>query len=366
MGRSQAGRLIFSVFGAVLTGVGIVALRSCCGRGKKARQAKREANAITRALSNGPNSHKLEDGLLVALSTGSAESAMATNSTSALTATELKAQRRAAFEDAAALIRIPATLDAFTTVLMDGPIILSLAPQLRTLMSQLDELDMAMGWPTGGDDLLWRGYGMDKVAQVVLARSPGLVRPALAMQVVALRCGLRSLLQQRQAAREPNNVVEIVEINDEEEAVFSPPAISTVTAAAPPTLALGRSISDASSSGTPGGCTPMSAHGSVLGPFTAANGGKKTKAKSPLGDCTRQGSAPVNAVPAAGRLGLNPGAEPWVPGPAPRDRPRRKRRGRSGYHCVVTDVPAPPPPLRAAAAAPVLRQKHLCQGLLAI
>ncbi|KAG7666847.1 hypothetical protein NADE_003354 [Nannochloris sp. 'desiccata'] len=171
----------------------------------------------------------------------------------------------------------------------------------------------------------WRGYGMDNVAQVVLVRSPGLVKPALTMQVVALR----SLLQQRQAAREPNNVVEIVEINDEEEAVFSPPAISTVTAAAPPTLALGRSISDASSSGTAVGCTTMSAHGSVLGPFSAANGSGKAKSESPLGDCTCQSSAPVNDVTAVGRLSLNPDAEHWVPGPAPCVRPRHERRGQS-------------------------------------
>jgi hypothetical protein len=176
-------------------------------------------------------------------------------------------------------VRIP-TDSLSNCFMVDGPIIFNLACQLKELQCQLDELDMATEWPAGGDDLLWRAYGINTVAQKVLARSPGLVQPALAMQVVTLACCLRSLLQQRQAAS--------VKV-----------------------LCLDRSVSNASSNGTPSACTPMSAIGSVIGTFSACTENKSEK--SPLGDFSRQGSALVNTV--ADRVCLNPEAKPWVPRP---------------------------------------------------
>lgn len=85
------------------------------------------------------------------------------------------------------------------------------------------------------------------------------------------------------------------EIEDElvEEFIFVPPApVRTVG----PVAALDRSVSDASSVGTPGGATPLSAHGTVLGPFNTI---METKRNSPLGQ-TRISK-------------LNPAAQPFLP-----------------------------------------------------
>jgi len=215
---------------------------------------------------------------------------------------------------------------------------------------------MAREWPTGGDHLLWMGYGLNTVAQVVFARSPGLVEPALAMQVVTRGCCLRSLLQQRQAARapflEPNNVEAIVEHDDKEEA--SPLPFLTAAAAAP-AVGLDRSVSNASSTGTPGGSTPLSAHGSVLGPFSAPRS-TKFKGKSPLGDSSRQGSAdraglnPKAKAWVPGSSGLNPEAAPWVPNyKPPRDLPRRKRHASFGLRIEVKTARHPSFGLRVEA-----------------
>jgi len=63
---------------------------------------------------------------------------MACKLSSALDTTELKAQRHAAFKEAASNIGIPAILDSFNHDLMDGPIIFSLACQLKGLLRPLD------------------------------------------------------------------------------------------------------------------------------------------------------------------------------------------------------------------------------------
>jgi hypothetical protein len=276
--------------------------------------------------------------------------AIAPISESSLTPAALKAQRIAAFEDAASRIPIPISLGAGGVAESRIIITINLTPAVKNLMSQLDELDMVREWPSGGDDLLWRVHTVIHVHAALMSTSrclqdPEVEEPVLAMQVVTLRFGLRSLLQQRQAARERNNVAEIVEI-EESELIF---ASSTIpSGAALPALALGRSVSDASSTGTPGGSTPMSARGSVVGPFANVNSVKVARGKSPLGDVRCQGSSAVSTATAAGRIGLNIAAAAAVVDPT---RDITVPTEPSEYRRVVTGVPPPPPPPRRVTAA---------------
>ncbi|KAG7668307.1 hypothetical protein Ndes2526B_g00967 [Nannochloris sp. 'desiccata'] len=84
--------------------------------------------------------------------------------------------------------------------------------------------------------------------------------------------------QQKTGLVEPSNVAKTAEINakDAKEDIITPPLrpIKTVAALAK----FDRSVSNASSVGTPGGATPLSAHGSVLGPFNINNGTVAIKA----------------------------------------------------------------------------------------
>ncbi len=321
----------------MLSGVGIAAFRSCRGQGKAAAKAKKEARAIKKAFSKGLVSHRLQDGVLFAPFESSTRLIC-----SPILNSESRAQRVAAFEDAASRMSIPVSLDTLFVAMMDGPIILNLGTQLGNLMSRLDELDMARDWPAKGDALLWQAHGVIHVAQVVFTRSPEFVTPALAMQAMTLRCCLRSLLQQRQAIREANNAaVEIVEI-DEEDVLSMTSPISPVSASSP-AVALDRSVSDASSCGTPGGSSPMSARGSVVEPFGAVTI-QKPNGKSPLGEVTRQGYSAANSLE---------GSEPAATTARPLPRRRRKRKSKNnsqsaeledGYKYVDTTTATPPPP----------------------
>ncbi|KAG7668280.1 hypothetical protein Ndes2526B_g00996 [Nannochloris sp. 'desiccata'] len=135
--------------------------------------------------------------------------------------------------------------------------------------------------------------------------------------------------QQKTGLVEPTNVATTAETNakDAKEDIITPPLrpIKTVAALAN----FDRSVSNASSVGTPGGATPLSAHGSVLGPFNINNGTVAIKAtkKSALvrvdqlkktgdkdgagGSC--YGGSNSGKEKRASEFKLNPNAKEFVP-----------------------------------------------------
>jgi hypothetical protein len=183
----------------------------------------------------------------------------------------------------------------------DRLVVDNLQKHLAVLLPKLDELDGAYVWPVAGDDLLWNAYNICNAFSIVNRRNQGLVEPKLLMQATTLRCCLKSLLQQKQQRK--SSSIEIVEIEAEELAeeemteTTQLPAIRTTPAAC-----LNRSVSNATSVGTPAGATPMSAHGSMVPYFGAA----KVLVKKSTFELNPDAK---EFVPSK----LNPWAKPFVP-----------------------------------------------------